>query len=120
MIAVRDPEIDWAEIHLPNHTREDYSDILSLPDHTVPESISYEVESAMDVDPEADEMDSVLQGENAFAWIDFPGDHAVIGLNPNFYADTPEDELIEVAEGILFQWAMHYRQGAEAQEAAEG
>jgi hypothetical protein len=119
MKDVKDPEVDWVEIHLPNHTPEDYADILNLPDHTVPESVSYEMESALDVDPEVEEPEGDGKGENAFAWVDFVGGHAVVGLNPAFYADTPADELTEVAEDILLRWATYYRQGAELPEEME-
>jgi hypothetical protein len=42
-----------------------------------------------------------------------------VGLNPAFYADTPADELTEVAEDILLRWSTYYRQGAELPEEME-
>lgn len=120
MLNQKDAEVDWIDIHLPNHTEDDYSDILNLPEHTVPESISYEVEAAADIDPDIDQPDDEgRNGQQAQAWIDFVNGHAVVGLNPQFYADTPPDELTEQAEDILLQWATHYRQSAEIEEEPE-
>lgn len=113
-----DPDRQWVEIRLPNHGADDYADILTSDEHIVPDSWSYNVASAMDIDEDLGAPEAAERGQTAEAWIDFPGQYAVVGLNPAFYADTPKDELTEVAEDILLEWATYYRQrlGPQAED----
>jgi len=117
---IRDPEDEYIDVHLANHLREDYLDIINQNEGAVPEAWAYTAETAMDTDPEALSSGSdefIRQGMTAQAIVGFPGDHAVVRLPANLYAETPASELTEEAERVLLEWASHYRRSEEISEA---
>lgn len=101
---------DWVEIPLPNHPRDDYADILNVHEGPLPDIYIYEVEGPYDDMEDAEvETRQVLGKIKAEAQIDFPGEYAVVRLDADSYAETPPDELQELAEELLLAWATQYR-----------
>ncbi|MFP4106344.1 MAG: hypothetical protein ACLFVU_09670 [Phycisphaerae bacterium] len=100
------------EIHLENHPREEYRDLLEQFDRTFPDEVDYRLDSQLDMDPMAEtneEQEGQISGIRARGWVDLSGDHAVVYLNPNNYADTPADELQDTAQTILRDWTLQTR-----------
>ena len=104
-------QTEMVAVHLANHPRMDYLDILHGMIGDFPVSWAYTVPSPMDMDQEdeVESMDGVTIGVSAEAQIDLSGPHAVVKLNPNFYADSPEEGLTAEAERVLLQWATAMR-----------
>ncbi len=99
-------------VDLPNHSVEEFQDILEVVEGGYPSAWNYQVPSAMDMDPKGDYVESrdiQAEGVTTQAWIDLTGDYARVLVNPNIYADTPRDELADEAQRILLQWAQEQR-----------
>jgi hypothetical protein len=100
------------EVPLPNHPRSEYQDVLTAYEGEFPAVYEYTVPQAMDVDPAPDRDEArryETEGITTHAWIDLAGEHARVRLNPNFYADTPADELRDEAQRILVAWSAEMR-----------
>lgn len=106
------PEDEWQKIELPNHPRADYAAVIESLAGEFPAAWEYQVPAAWDVDEQGRPVESEsaeTQGVRAAAWIDLSGDHAVVWLNPNAYADAPPDTLTAEAERVLLEWASDAR-----------
>ena len=100
-------------VDLDGHPSEEYADISRNLHGGYPAVHNYTVRSAADVDRKAplqEAEQTEAEGIRAQAWIDLNGDHARVLLNPNLYADTPADELLDEAQRILLEWAFQTRQ----------
>ncbi|MBS3734782.1 MAG: hypothetical protein KGY99_07625 [Phycisphaerae bacterium] len=110
-------EDEWQKVDLPNHPRSDYADILDALPGEFPAAWEYEVPAAWDadaVDHPVESEDLETEGLKAEAWIDLSGDHAVVWVNPNHYADAPPDTLDAEAERVLLEWAADARRRSGA------
>jgi hypothetical protein len=105
-------------IRLDHHRAEQFRDILSRIHGDMPTLHTYTVPSATDVDTRADldEAEKIsAEGMKTEAWIGFDGQVAEVHLNPNYYADTPADELQNEAQRVLLDWAQSQRQRLQIQ-----
>lgn len=99
-------------VELENHSTEEFRAILDTFRGDFPTAWTYTVTPPLDMDTATDlneSRETQAQGIKAEAWIDLSGDHTVVRLNPNCYADLPADNLREEAQRVLLEWATAQR-----------